>query len=505
MSPVSLTNPGNVVGIDCGGENCPPCSTCDDGIRNAHWVRDPNLRPDDLGKDSVGRDENGMLYRLVMEKGIDCGFPCDSACAPTCNDGILNGLEENVDCGGPDCPPCPEPPNCFDGVRNGPETGIDCGADYCPLDRQACPDPSCTDGIQNIHIELTTAVQEGYLLVVETGIDCDQNPFTSCPDCPVATCFDGIKNGIEEGVDCGGNCGTACTDAPDCHDGVQNGNETGIDCGGDCPPCATCDDGFKNGPELDVDCVDYPIPQYTQSDGTPCPLCPSCHDGIQNEELLELDVDCGNSDCGPCEQYLQVGVIDIDGFSSSFVDQFWFNSIQAQFGNTDTLFVENALIIENPGNAIGPGGNPIQRRQIVGTRHIVTSNGTFETKVTVVMARPSSLQVGENYDVVPANQNTGQLLPVGVKVEQRFLDGEGAEVFEPTEFVTAPNELGDPNNPQMSIEYNYINVQNDKALIRGSINFARLRKPGIAIPGQPNPQVTVSNIDFAIQYNPLFH
>ncbi len=43
------------------------------------------------------------------EAGLDCGgldcLPC-----PTCNDGILNGLEIEVDCGGPDCPNCPYDP-----------------------------------------------------------------------------------------------------------------------------------------------------------------------------------------------------------------------------------------------------------------------------------------------------------------------------------------------------------------------------------------------------------
>ena len=76
---------------------------------------------------------------------------------PTCDDGIQNGDETDVDCGGPDCPACP---TCDDGIQNGDETGIDCGG----------PD---------------------------------------CPDCP--TCDDGIQNGDETGIDCGGsNCIPCC-------------------------------------------------------------------------------------------------------------------------------------------------------------------------------------------------------------------------------------------------------------------------------------------------------
>jgi hypothetical protein len=71
----------------------------------------------------------------------------------TCSDGIKNGTETGVDCGG-SCTPCS---TCSDGIKNGNETGIDCGG-------------SCT---------------------------------------PCATCGDGIKNGTETGVDCGGTC-TPC-------------------------------------------------------------------------------------------------------------------------------------------------------------------------------------------------------------------------------------------------------------------------------------------------------
>ncbi|HRO73594.1 MAG TPA: T9SS type A sorting domain-containing protein, partial [Saprospiraceae bacterium] len=34
-----------------------------------------------------------------------------------------------IDCGGPNCPPCP---TCSDGIKNGQETGIDCGGPNCP-------------------------------------------------------------------------------------------------------------------------------------------------------------------------------------------------------------------------------------------------------------------------------------------------------------------------------------------------------------------------------------
>ncbi len=147
-----------------------------------------------------GSDNSDIVYvDAVVVKGYK------STSTATCTDGIKNGLETGIDCGGPTCPACP---TCSDGIKNGTETGIDCGGS-CP----PCATASCTDGIKNGQ---------------ETAIDCGG---PTCPACP--TCSDGIKNGTETGVDCGGSC-PAC---PSCSDGVQNGTETGVDCGGTCPAC----------------------------------------------------------------------------------------------------------------------------------------------------------------------------------------------------------------------------------------------------------------------------
>ncbi len=197
-----------------------------------------------------------------QETGIDCGGPTCPAC-PTCTDGIKNGQETGIDCGGPTCPACP---TCTDGIKNGQETGIDCGGPTCP---PCTSTATCTDGIKNGQ---------------ETGIDCGG---PTCPACP--TCTDGIKNGQETGIDCGGPTCPAC---PTCTDGIKNGQETGIDCGGPtCPPCtstATCTDGIKNGQETGVDCG-----------GPACPPCPAtCTDGIQNGQ--ETGIDCGGPTCPAC-------------------------------------------------------------------------------------------------------------------------------------------------------------------------------------------------------------
>ena len=88
----------------------------------------------------------------------------------------------------------PPTPTCTDGIQNGDETGVDCGGS-CP---NACPqEPTCTDGIQNGD---------------ETGVDCGGSCPNSCPT--TSTCTDGIQNGDETGVDCGGSCPNNCPEPP---------------------------------------------------------------------------------------------------------------------------------------------------------------------------------------------------------------------------------------------------------------------------------------------------
>ena len=89
---------------------------------------------------------------------------------PSCSDGIKNGNETDVDCGGT-CPPCGtgqgcgvgadctsgvcsggtcQAPSCSDGIKNGNETDVDCGGGTCPTcgTGQGCGvGADCTSGI----------------------------------------------------------------------------------------------------------------------------------------------------------------------------------------------------------------------------------------------------------------------------------------------------------------------------------------------------------------------
>ena len=277
----------------------------------------------------------GSRVALLSSNGCGAGAP------PTCDDGVQNGSETGVDCGGPDCATCP---TCDDGVQNGDETGVDCGGscNACPID--------CSDNVVVVSITLDNYPEEtSWSLTNSTGsVIASGGTYGSQPDgstvevqlcladgcydftindsygdgicCAYGngsytvsndgntlasggqfgssettnicvggttgpTCDDGVQNGSETGVDCGGPDCAAC---PTCNDGIQNGSETGVDCGGpDCAACPTCDDGIQNGSETGVDCG-----------GPDCAACPTCNDGIQNGS--ETGVDCGGPDCAAC-------------------------------------------------------------------------------------------------------------------------------------------------------------------------------------------------------------
>ncbi len=302
-------------------------STCDKvgGYSYGNNGSQPNgTWSNDLGYGRVN------AYAAVLSVG--------SAPDPTCDDGIQNGNEAGIDCGG-DCAPCP---TCNDGVQNGNETGVDCGGSDCA----ACP---CNGTAVTVSITLDNYPEETSWSIVDANgatvasggtygtqadgstVNIDLCLADGCYDftindaygdgiccgygngsyivtgdgstlasggsfassettnfClgggtdPDPTCDDGVQNGNETGVDCGGDCAPCAT----CNDGVQNGNETGVDCGGDCSACPTCNDGVQNGDETGVDCG-----------GSDCSPCPSCNDGIQNGN--ETGVDCGGS-CSPC-------------------------------------------------------------------------------------------------------------------------------------------------------------------------------------------------------------
>ena len=268
------------------------------------WISDPI--PAQVGTSGV-TDVSANLHRNGQ---IRVGITFTDDPTSTCTDGMKDGAETGLDCGG-GCKGCPHGERC--------NANTDCGSLLC--DRGRCV-PTCRDGVQN---GTETAVDCGG----ECGL-CNGQVCTTSAECSSQTCTGGIcvvapptcvdftRNGTETDIDCGGGscpqcingqgCGTNndCVSAncsgglcqpaaPTCMDGIQNGNESDIDCGGPCTPCAdgkchdnsdcasnacelgrckaSCIDGVRNGTETDVDCGGN---------------CNACADG----QHCSVDTDC---------------------------------------------------------------------------------------------------------------------------------------------------------------------------------------------------------------------
>jgi len=197
--------------------------------------------------------------------------PCGSQVS-SCNDGIRNGNEIGVDCGG-SCPNCQQQANCFDGIQNQGETGIDCGGscpscngsicNYTITNKSSCkviihwydginswtgatlaPNGNITQPFSTGNMWRAYDTNGGVFITAYETVNCS-SPSGIINACNTATCNDNIQNQGETGTDCGGPC-IACAS---CNDDIQNQNEIGIDCGGVCgttclPDGCNVNDGY---------------------------------------------------------------------------------------------------------------------------------------------------------------------------------------------------------------------------------------------------------------------
>ena len=274
---------------------------------------------DSSSGEGVPSCENGMLDE--DESDVDCGGACDP-----CGPGGQCGTNEDCDtmiCSGGFC----QTPTCYDGLQNGDEDDIDCGGS-CPnaCGQVGCEvDGHCKEGEFCLDGECQVSSCENEMQdTLESDVDCGGPDCPNCgpgqncdseadcdtqvcgPDglCASAACDDTTLNGDETDVDCGGSCdvcpnGSSCMDGSDCAQGVcdggtcvagscidmvLNGDETDVDCGG--PDCFSCPDGA--GCDVGTDCGSGVC------DAGMC-LGPLCDDGVENGD--ESDLDCGGV-CG---------------------------------------------------------------------------------------------------------------------------------------------------------------------------------------------------------------
>ena len=150
-----------------------------------------------LGLHNVVR---GLLFIGIASCSSD---PEVTMPAPTCSDGIKNGAETDLDCGGGTCGKCVDKKACV--------AASDCSSGACT--GKVCAAPSCSDTTKN---------------GAETDVDCGGGSCGQCADSRACTTATDCMSAVCSGKICA---------APTCTDTAKNGTETDLDCGGTCGPC----------------------------------------------------------------------------------------------------------------------------------------------------------------------------------------------------------------------------------------------------------------------------
>lgn len=256
--PACMIGQGCVGAADCESRNCdtvsmtcvtPGTPTCTDRAQNQ----------DETDVDCGGTVCDGCGVGAMCGRPEDCqsgrctAGRCEAA-PGTCSDMAQNQDETDVDCGGATCDPCGIGLRCM--------AGTDCATGNCDGGRCAAVTATCTDGMQN---GTETDVDCGGMCPNRCGdgsmclvpADCTSGYCNHAMCVPLGTCADGARTGEETDVDCGG---------PTC-DSCPNGREclAGTDCrSGSCdttgsqlcvyPGGPTCTDAVRNRDETDVDC-----------------------------------------------------------------------------------------------------------------------------------------------------------------------------------------------------------------------------------------------------------
>ena len=137
----------------------------------------------------------------------------------------------------------PSTGTCVDGLRNGDESDVDCGGACATCEvGQVCLEPSdCQSAACARGVCAGTSCRDGKLSGDESAVDCGG----ACPGCADGpTC--------RAPADCAsGVCTAGVCAAGSCADQIRNGAETDVDCGG--PRCAPCP--LSAACLLNVDCA----------------------------------------------------------------------------------------------------------------------------------------------------------------------------------------------------------------------------------------------------------
>jgi hypothetical protein len=212
-----------MVAADCSDGN--PCT---EDVCNAGVCENPFTAKDKLcsSQSMDVCDGEGHCVECVTYADCMTAHPTTPVCdmkqhkCVSCTDGVQDGKETGVDCGGPDCGACL-------GQMCDPRLG--CGdMTTCATKDNVCCSMPC-DNICEGCATMTTGKPDGTCAPIPLGMD----PFMQCAMTGTATA---------------GGCGAAPNTCR-CSDGVKNGDETDVDCGG--PTCGGCGGGKKCNGNMD--------------------------------------------------------------------------------------------------------------------------------------------------------------------------------------------------------------------------------------------------------------
>jgi hypothetical protein len=173
-------------------------------------------------------DGAGSCVACLTDTDCAAGVCRLHECQPsTCSNGLKDGTETDVDCGGT-CPPCREAAHC--------RIDQDCASDACEPVRLTCSAATCLDDQQD----------NG-----ETDVDCGGSACSPClPRKKCAAGSDCVSNRCDAAQHiCGGDT---------CNDHRLDGLESDIDCGGvfcnPCKPGQICSSSFdcRSGTHCDM-------------------------------------------------------------------------------------------------------------------------------------------------------------------------------------------------------------------------------------------------------------
>ena len=264
-----------------------------------------DVEPPDIDRPSdVGSGPNGQTLPDPDVDGVTAS-DADVAVSPSCDDGKQSGEQTDIDCGGPNCPPCQGGMKCDEGGDCISELCTDGSCEDDCADHQTRCDGQCVDTDNNdAHCGQCGEPCTG--IAVCSGGAC----VDSCPSGQDA-CNGGCHNFDSSDEHCG-ECGNSCSTDEECQDGscvCANACCSNSDCafneecqGGSCVCTASC---CRNSDcEGSAECEGGSCVCNTECcTGDDCPGLESCIQGsctCSSSDECCFDEDCpGTQECHP--------------------------------------------------------------------------------------------------------------------------------------------------------------------------------------------------------------